>query len=84
MKESLSGRLSSGDTAGSRRIAFCVAEWSHQTTVLTWAWLRQYFLKVGFVCISPMGLSVQWSVGRLNFDEAEYNTEYFGVAARAG
>eukprot|EP00890_Picochlorum_soloecismus_P006040 jgi/Picsp_1/6437/NSC_03784-R2_universal stress family protein len=45
MKESMSGRLSSSDTVGSRRIAFCVAEWSHQTTVLTWAWLRQYFLK---------------------------------------
>jgi len=29
----------------SRRVALCVAEWSHQTTVLGWAWLRQYFLR---------------------------------------
>lgn len=34
-----------GPTPG-RKICFCVAKWSDSTTVLTWAWLRQYFLHV--------------------------------------
>lgn len=30
-----------------RRVALCVWEWSSTTTVLAWAWLRQYFLRQG-------------------------------------
>jgi nucleotide-binding universal stress UspA family protein len=29
-----------------RRVAFLVAQWSHPTTVLSWAWLRKDFLRV--------------------------------------
>lgn len=28
-----------------RRVALCVFEWSSTTTVVAWAWLRQYFLR---------------------------------------
>lgn len=28
-----------------RRVALCVYEWSSTTTVVAWAWLRQYFLR---------------------------------------
>ena len=28
-----------------RTVCLCVAEWSNRTTVLAWAWLRQYFLR---------------------------------------
>lgn len=29
-----------------RKIALCIAKWNQPTSVLTWAWLRQYFLRV--------------------------------------
>jgi hypothetical protein len=29
-----------------RKIAFCVGKWSDPSAVLSWAWLRQYFLHV--------------------------------------
>ena len=34
----------SSDKKINRKIAFCVAKWND--AVLTWAWLRQYFLHV--------------------------------------
>lgn len=37
-----------------RRVAFAVAKWSHPTSVLAWAWLRQYFLDVSLE--QPLGM----------------------------
>lgn len=34
-----------GGTEEKRTVCLCVAEWSNRTTVLAWAWLRQYFLR---------------------------------------
>jgi nucleotide-binding universal stress UspA family protein len=38
---------------GPRKVAFLVAEWSHPTTVLSWAWLRKDFLRVRRAAPAP-------------------------------
>jgi nucleotide-binding universal stress UspA family protein len=35
-----------GTPLAKRKIAFCVAKWADTSAVLSWAWLRQYFLHV--------------------------------------
>lgn len=40
---------SQGAPLAKRKIAFCVAKWADTSTVLSWAWLRQYFFNVSFV-----------------------------------
>eukprot|EP00889_Picochlorum_renovo_P002132 jgi/Picre1/29162/NNA_004555.t1 len=47
-----------------RRVALCVAQWSHQTTVLAWAWLRQYFLRKDLdeIVIVHTGKNESWDM----------------------
>ncbi|KAG7673235.1 hypothetical protein Ndes2437B_g01362 [Nannochloris sp. 'desiccata'] len=56
---------SQGAPLAKRKIAFCVAKWADTSTVLSWAWLRQYFFnrETDELIIFHTGKSSNWKAG---------------------
>ena len=60
-------------TEEKRTVCLCVAEWSNRTTVLAWAWLRQYFLRkeLDEIYIVHTGKKEAWDRGGPLNDDLE-------------